>query len=143
MVAPGRVLCLECRVSCVRVPPETARKSDCLGCAVLLCLVCLTSLPSFLKHDCTCLYVYTMLISHQEIHSLGSRDDIEESSGGQGGDDLQEQDGEEGEAEADGTREESQNQAGDNTTGKHIVQCTWWVWSCTCIHGWKGLRDFA
>ena len=79
-----------------------------------------------------------MLISHQEIHSLGSRDDIEESSGGQGGDDLQEQDGEEGEAEADGTREESQNQAGDNTTGKHIVQCTWWVWSCTCIHVYTG-----
>ena len=37
----GRALCLECRVSWVRVPPEVAhfsRKSDCLGCAVLLCL---------------------------------------------------------------------------------------------------------
>ena len=46
----GRALCLEYRVSWVRVPPEAAhfsRKSDCLGCAVLLCLVCLTLLASF------------------------------------------------------------------------------------------------
>ena len=34
-------------MSWVRVPPEAARKSDCLGCAVLLCLVCLTLLASF------------------------------------------------------------------------------------------------
>ena len=57
-----RALCLECRVSWVRVPPEAApffRKSDYLGCAVLLCVVvCLTLLASFflpshlsLKHD--------------------------------------------------------------------------------------------
>ena len=83
------------------------------------------------------------IISHQEIHSLGSRDDIEESSGGQGGEDLQEQDGEEGEAEAGGTREESQTQGGDNTIGKHIVQCTWWLWSCIlytckCLHVYPG-----
>ena len=60
----GRALCLEYRVSWVRVPPEAAhfsRKSDCLGCAVLLCLVCLTLLSSFflpshlsLKHVYTC-----------------------------------------------------------------------------------------
>ena len=50
-------LCLECRVSWVRVPPEAAlRKSDCLGCAVLhfALFVCLTLLASFfhlsLKH---------------------------------------------------------------------------------------------
>ena len=46
----GRALCLEYRVSWVRVPPEVAhfsRKSDYLGCAVLLCLVCLTLLASF------------------------------------------------------------------------------------------------
>ena len=34
-------------VSWVRVPPEAARKSDCLGCAVLLCLVCLFDLACF------------------------------------------------------------------------------------------------
>ena len=34
-------------MSWVRVPPEAARKSDCLGCAVLLCLVCLALLASF------------------------------------------------------------------------------------------------
>ena len=35
-------------MSWVRVPPEAARKSDCLGCAILLCLVvCLTLLASF------------------------------------------------------------------------------------------------
>ena len=53
----GRALCLEYRVSWVRVPPEShlrqlifSRKSDCLGCAVLLCFalfVCLTLLASF------------------------------------------------------------------------------------------------
>ena len=44
-------VCLECRVSWVRVPPEAAHfswKSDCFGCAVLLCFVCLlTLLASF------------------------------------------------------------------------------------------------
>ena len=40
----GRALCLECRVSWVRVPPG---KSDCLGCAVLLCLACLFDLACF------------------------------------------------------------------------------------------------
>ena len=48
MQLSGRALCLECRVSWVRVPPEVLvlprqltflRKNDCLGCAVLLCLV--------------------------------------------------------------------------------------------------------
>ena len=41
------------------------RKSDCLGCAVLLCLVCLFDLacfflPSFssLIQTCTCIYMY-------------------------------------------------------------------------------------
>ena len=41
---------LEYRVSWVRIPPEAAiflRKSDCLGCAVLLCLVCLFDLACF------------------------------------------------------------------------------------------------
>ena len=57
-----RVLCLECRVSWVRVPPEAAHFSfDCLGCAVLLCLVvCLILLASFfssLIKTCTCIYI--------------------------------------------------------------------------------------
>ena len=47
----GRVFCLECGVSWVRIPSEAANllwKSDCLGCAVLLCLVvCITLLASF------------------------------------------------------------------------------------------------
>ena len=43
----GRALCLEYRVSWVRVPPVFSRKSDCLGCAVLLCLVCLFNLACF------------------------------------------------------------------------------------------------
>ena len=46
----GRAFCLEYRVSWVRVPPEAAhfsRKSDCLGCAVLLCLVCLFDVACF------------------------------------------------------------------------------------------------
>ena len=43
----GRALCLEYRVSWVRVPPVFSRKSDCLGCAVLLCLVCLFDLACF------------------------------------------------------------------------------------------------
>ena len=46
----GRALCLEYRVSWVRVPPEAAhfsRKSDCLGCAVLLFLACLFDLACF------------------------------------------------------------------------------------------------
>ena len=60
-----RALCLECRVSWVRVPPEAAhfslKKSDCLECVVLLCLVvCLTLLASFflylinIHNMCTC-----------------------------------------------------------------------------------------
>ena len=59
-----------CRVSWVRVPPKAAhflRKSDCLGCTVLLCLaVCLTLLAYFfflsLKHVTIkvmqCIYTY-------------------------------------------------------------------------------------
>ena len=71
----GRALCLECRVSWVRVPPEAPlffRKSDCLGCAVLLCLVCLfvclfdlacfflSSFSSLIKtciYTCTCIHI--------------------------------------------------------------------------------------
>ena len=44
------ILHIQSRVSWVRVPPEAAhfsRKSDCLGCAVLLCLVCLFDLACF------------------------------------------------------------------------------------------------
>ena len=46
----GRVLCLEYRVSWFRVPPEAVFFTaffHCLGCAVLLCLVCLFDLASF------------------------------------------------------------------------------------------------
>ena len=65
----GRALCLEYRVSWVRVPPEAAhfsRKSDCLGCAVLLCLVCLTLLASFflISHLKTCT-LYSISFKHQ------------------------------------------------------------------------------
>ena len=64
----GRVLCLECRVSWVRVPLEAAyfskSISDCLGCAVLLCLdICLTLLASFFLPSLislTCYFVFTM-----------------------------------------------------------------------------------
>ena len=56
----GRALCLEYRVSCVRVPPEAAHLSDCLGCAVLLCLVCLFDLSCFFLSSFsslnTCIY---------------------------------------------------------------------------------------
>ena len=55
----GRALCLEYRVSWVRVPPEAAhffsRKSDCLGYAVLLCLVCLFALACFFLSSFTSL----------------------------------------------------------------------------------------
>ena len=61
--------CLEYGVSWVRVPPEAAHfflgKSDCLGCAVLLCLVCLFDLACFflpshpsLKTCIKCTYMY-------------------------------------------------------------------------------------
>ena len=51
------------RVSWVQVPPEAARKSDCFGCAVLLCLVvCLTLLASFFLIDIYMfLHVYTCI----------------------------------------------------------------------------------
>ena len=61
---------VECRVSWVRVHPRQLiflRKSDCLECAVLLCLVvCLTLLASFfllssLIKTCTlCIYTYIL-----------------------------------------------------------------------------------
>ena len=66
----GRVLCLECRVSWVRVPPEAAylRKSDCLECAVLLCLVVsLTLLASFFlpSHlSLTCVHCHAHLLRY-------------------------------------------------------------------------------
>ena len=51
MSSAGRALCLECGMVWVRVPPKAAHfplERDCLGCAVLLCLVvCLTLLVSF------------------------------------------------------------------------------------------------
>ena len=71
----GIALCLECRVSWVRVPPKAThflRKSDCLGCAVLPCLVvCLTLLlASYFQihvYNNVHVYVYTwkyMCIAH-------------------------------------------------------------------------------
>ena len=73
MYLSGRALCLECRVSWVRVPPEAAhcflRKSDCLGCAVLLCLVVCLLLSSFshlsLKHV---LYMFIHVYVHTCIY---------------------------------------------------------------------------
>ena len=61
----------------VRIPPKAAHFSDCLGCAVLLCLVvCLTLLASFflpshlsLKH----VYIYCLaLLSVNSLHSVHS-----------------------------------------------------------------------
>ena len=56
-----RALCLECRVSWVRVPPEAAHwKSDCLGCAVLLCFVaCLTLLASSFLPSASLINMYS------------------------------------------------------------------------------------
>ena len=55
----GRALCLECRVPWFESHPRQLiflRKSDCLGCAVLLCLVvCLTFLSSFSSLIKTCI----------------------------------------------------------------------------------------
>ena len=50
-----------------------SRKSDCLGCAVLLCLVCLFDLACFYlyihvhvpRHSCFYTYMYTYLITHE------------------------------------------------------------------------------
>ena len=59
--------CLEYRVSWVRVPPEAAhfsRKSDCLGCAVLLCLVCLFDLLSFFLPPSSFKNMYILYILH-------------------------------------------------------------------------------
>ena len=47
---------MEYGVSWVRVPPEAAHFFYCLGCAVLLCLVCL--------FDLACLLSFFLLISH-------------------------------------------------------------------------------
>ena len=54
-------------MSWVRVPPRQlifSRKSDCLGCAVLLCLVCLTLLAFFLLISHMYMYIYIQLSSH-------------------------------------------------------------------------------
>ena len=65
------VLCLECRMSWVRVPPEAAhflRKSDCLGCAVLLCLVVrLTLLASFFLPSHISVYMYLQIPLSQSL----------------------------------------------------------------------------
>ena len=62
----GRALCLECKVPWVRVPPEAAHfflwKSDCLGCAVLLCFVsCLTFACFFLPPPSSLNNMYTVI----------------------------------------------------------------------------------
>ena len=60
----GRALYPECRVSWVRIQSEVIfhyKKSDCLGCAVLVSFVCLTLLASsfyFLSLTCTHVYMY-------------------------------------------------------------------------------------
>ena len=62
------VLCVECRVSWVRVPLEAVLwKSDCLGCAVLLCLVvCLTLLASYFLPSSSLINMYTPLVPSRE-----------------------------------------------------------------------------
>ena len=58
--------------------PRQLRKSDCLGCAVLLCLVCLFDLacfflPSFSSLIKTCTYVQCMYASiHMHLYGSGS-----------------------------------------------------------------------
>ena len=65
----GRVLCLECTLSVVGSSPTWGSsfffwKSDCLGCAVLLCLVvCLTLIDSFFLLVYTCIYMYMYMLS--------------------------------------------------------------------------------
>ena len=80
--AGSSALCLEYRVSWVRVPPEVANFYDCLGCAVLLCLVCLFDLacfflPSFSHLSLKHVHVVQTVISRtfftnifKTIHSL-------------------------------------------------------------------------
>ena len=68
----GRALCLEYRVSWVRVPPRQlifSRKSDCLGCAVLLCLVCLTLLASFFHLSFKNMYIQYMNDNAKQMHT--------------------------------------------------------------------------
>ena len=59
----GRALCLEYTVSWFESHPRQlifSRKSDCLGCAVLLCLVCLFDLACFFFSSFSSLiYVYS------------------------------------------------------------------------------------
>ena len=55
-------------MSWVRVPPEAAhfsRKKDCLGCAVLLCLVCLFDLASFFHLSFKNMYVHNVHVCTQ------------------------------------------------------------------------------
>ena len=66
-------------MSWVRVPPEAAhvsyRKGNCLGCAVLLCLVvCLTLLASFFLPSHlllkTCTYIYVIVNVTDCMHTI-------------------------------------------------------------------------
>ena len=75
----GRVLCLECR-GFESHPRQLVflRKSDCLGCAVLLCLICLTLLASFflpshlsLKHVHNYVIYMYMYLYQQYNRGLG------------------------------------------------------------------------
>ena len=46
------------------------RKSDCLGCAVLLCLVCLFDLACFFLSSFSSLIICILLYSHRLIQNL-------------------------------------------------------------------------
>ena len=73
----GRALCLECRVSWVRVPPEAAHfflgKVTALG--VLCCFalfVCLNLLASFFL-PCTCMYLQQIMFMLRYPQKPGSK----------------------------------------------------------------------
>ena len=66
-------LCLEYRVSWVRVPPRQliySRKSDCLGCAALF--VCLTLLTSFFLPSHLSLKTCTYTLAHGVVSPITS-----------------------------------------------------------------------
>ena len=57
------MLCLQCGVEWVRIPPEAAFvlwKSDCLGCAVFPRLVCLTLLASLFLPSASLINTYNV-----------------------------------------------------------------------------------
>ena len=88
----GRAFCLEYRVSWVRVPPEAAHFFYCLGCAVLLCLVCFFDLACFFLSSfsslicihiymymctwCIYMYIYMSMCTIETLYPLSPLDSL-------------------------------------------------------------------